>query len=369
MKLVLITSSYPAHAEDSAAAAGLFVRDCAELLASLGHEVHVITQDKGIQPAKAENVRVHRFPWTGGSTPLAGLSFRNPGHLRSAISWIRGASGTLRSLRNVDHVLAFWAAPAGWIAYRSGLSYSVWCLGSDIWGLGRAPIFSGLIRRILRKAVNCYADGPSLAQEASNLAGLEVHFLASSRILPTPTPIRASPENQQPSFLFIGRYSEVKGCDILLESMANYRAAGGEKQLSMFGGGPMEELIKERASRDDLRDVVTIHGLADRETVTAQLALCDALIIPSRQESIPLVLSDALHSERPVIVSDVGDMGTLVREYKAGIVVESENIDELTQAMLQFSNTYLDGIERLREVFDLKKSVQRILLDVQPPSK
>ena len=46
------------------------------------------------------------------------------------------------------------------------------------------------------------------------------------------------------------------------------------------------------------------------------------LILPSRIESIPVILSDALQLDCNLIVTDVGDMGPLVRSYRAGMVVD-----------------------------------------------
>ena len=42
---------------------------------------------------------------------------------------------------------------------------------------------------------------------------------------------------------------------------------------------------------------------------------CDCVVIPSRSESIPLVLSEALRFNNKLIVTDVGDMGMLGRQY------------------------------------------------------
>ncbi len=62
----------------------------------------------------------------------------------------------------------------------------------------------------------------------------------------------------------------------------------------------------------------------------------DCVVIPSRSESIPVVLSEALQFNKPMIVTDVGDMGMLGRRYGIARVVEKENIDALAHAMRDF---------------------------------
>ena len=46
MDIILVTSSYPLHPEDSEAAAGLFVRYFAIELTEPGHRVRVLTQSR-----------------------------------------------------------------------------------------------------------------------------------------------------------------------------------------------------------------------------------------------------------------------------------------------------------------------------------
>jgi len=366
MKLVLITSSFPAEAEDSAAAAGLFVRDFAQLLARQGHEVHVITQRKRkTTTIVPDGIKVHDFPWPLGDMPLAKLSWKNPLHLWAAYRWFHGCRKALQELDHIDHVLAFWAVPAGWAALKSGHPFSTWCLGSDIWKAGRSPLLRNQVSLVLKRSEHCYADGMELAKEAENLSRREVTFLPSSRLLPTLTKSEEKSPSQENHFLFIGRYDLVKGCDLLLEAMARYKVAGGSRTLKMYGTGPLEEELKTRTEAHDLLNSVSVLGMADRETVVRELKACDALIIPSRQESIPLVFSDALQCQVPVIVSDVGDMGGLVKEHQAGLVVKREDISSLTQALLDFTLRFDDGVTKLSQNFRLEHSVDLFLADLK----
>ena len=75
--------------------------------------------------------------------------------------------------------------------------------------------------------------------------------------------------------------------------------------------------------------------LADAE-LYALYAACDCVVIPSRSESIPIVLSEALQAGKPLIVTDVGDMGSIVREHHLGEVVPSEDPPSLARAMQRF---------------------------------
>jgi len=206
-----------------------------------------------------------------------------------------------------------------------------------------------------------------LAEEVRRLSGRACEFLPSARRLDR-SRARTVPHGTGFRFLFIGRYAAVKGVDVLLDAMSEYVRRGHDGQLFLFGGGPLEAFVRRRASAPDLRERVTIGGFADEETVVTWLQACDCLVIPSRLESIPVVLSDALQMRRPVIVSDVGDMGSVVRDGAAGLVVAPESPMALADAMVEMSATgrgpYARGLDELAAQFDIAAIAARWLDDV-----
>jgi len=377
MNIAVLTSSFPEHPEDSAAAAGLFVRDFCVELARAGHRVQVLTQAKSDRlPDTPPELTVHWYPWRGRDTALAYLKPWRPADALAALSLFRAGYAALRRLHGeepFDHVFALWAVPAGlmarWLHRRCGVPYTVWCLGSDIWTYGKYPLLRRVVASVLRDADHRYADGIALAEQAARLGGVPCAFLPSSRAHGESTMAAERPPGEGPRFLFVGRYAPVKGVDILLEAMARYRRGGGAGHLYLFGGGPMEAEIRQRADGPELAGSVTVGGLADRETYLAQLRACDCFLIPSRMESIPLVLSDALHSGRPLIVSDVGDMGHLLRETPAGLVVPPEDPAALAVALGEMSKAepgaFDDGVRKLAAQFDLANSARVWEADVE----
>ena len=78
-----------------------------------------------------------------------------------------------------------------------------------------------------------------------------------------------------------------------------------------------------------------------------------------------MVLSDALQVGCDVIVSDVGDMGSLVRSFHAGVVVDELSPEAFKEAILRRSekkeDEFKEGRQRLYALFDLEKSVDTFL--------
>lgn len=370
MKVCILSSSYPQRVDDPVAAAGLFVQSFARAVAAEGCKVTVITQDRGTETDTDDTpgLQVVRYPWLGNN---ARASYLNPARPRDALRmWSLVSNGwkTLRSLHaevQFDHVIAMWAAPAGYLARKlnrlDGTPYTVWCLGSDIWTYGRRPFFRGQIAKVVRDAAFAFADGLQLAADAQRLGGRDVRFLPSSRHLDRSLSANAVLPGTRPQFVFVGRYAPAKGVDVLLEAFGLYRKRGGSGTLHVFGGGPDESAIRARSEQPDLKGAVLVNGYANEETVVTSMSACDVVVIPSRIESVPVVLSDAVQMGRPVVVADVGDMGQLVREHRAGCVVPAENPMALCQALERIatntpSGHYAQGVQGLASRFDISTS-------------
>ena len=371
MRIIVASSSFPTH-PDEAINAGVFVWAVTESLAQQGHEVWVFTPDKG-EPMRGFPVPVETFQWGGREKVLTRLDPRRPGGLyRLARLMFHGRSALVRLARRVhaEGILATWVIPSGFWAAGCGIPFAVWALGSDIWGVARYPFGKQITRHVLSNADHVFANSYYLIDEIEKLAGRPAEFLAAARKLPVETTAPASLPSTLPStgpqFLFIGRWDPAKGPDILLESMALLKTDLPDAHLHFFGGGPMESALRERASQPDLKDVVTVYGYADPVTATAYLKACDALVIPSRIESIPVLFSDAMACGCPVVSTAVGDLERLVHENGVGLTCPPEDPHALATAMLKIVTDdrearvkYAAAIERSCRLFDPAQSARR----------
>jgi glycosyltransferase involved in cell wall biosynthesis len=257
------------------------------------------------------------------------------------------------------------------LKWRFKLPYAVWALGSDIWGYGRKPVLKNAVRLTLTQARARFADGFKLKDDVQTLSGLDCAFIPSTRRLSLDTPAKAELAGGRKNYLFIGRYHPAKGPDVLLEAIALLpREVRDKVYFHLFGGGPLESDLLRIIEEKNLSDCVKLNGYIEEQKAVAYLTSCDALIIPSRIESIPVVLSDGLQTDCPLIVSDVGDMGDLMRKYKAGRVVAPESPEELREAILRDFNEgasgFGPGFDELKGVFDLKIAVNALLETVPP---
>ena len=377
MNFCIITSSFPSHSADIVQAP--FLIEFIEGLKRRGHQIFVFTQDRsGAKEEFLDGVRVKWFSWVGSKRPLVHL---NPSHpfdcLRIGHLLYKGKKALLPFVREnqISACLALWVLPGGFFAnhvyQRTGIPYSLWALGSDIYRHGKNPLLYGKMRRIIRDARAVFADGFELSRRVKERFGRDCFFLATTRTLK-----KAGPESPDPSedvyhFLYVGRLEKVKGVDLLLQAMALLKEEGLSIHLTIVGGGQMEEWARDFIHKNGLEKQVALMGNVPDETLAHFYASLDCVVIPSRSESIPLVFSEALNFDKRMIVTDVGDMGMLGRQYGVAWVVPPEDPIALREVMKRRVESQNKGQEKedkgkraeLRRLFNIETSVERFLSD------
>ena len=369
-KICLITNRYPAHADDVASP---FVRDFHLGLKEKELELSVFTPFYHTQ--KTDWVEdVIRFHWWGGEKVVGSLNVFNPKELLQLFSFLRnGKRQFLEHLKKnkPDSCLALWALPSGWFAYQAkkelGIPYSVWCLGSDIYVWAKKPILRSIIRKVLQEADYLFADGFDLKEKTEKISGKRCLFIPSMRRLP---PISEEKEQLDPAkfnFLYVGRWEKKKGLDELLRAFGLIKSKLSSVNLHILGWGGFEKKMKKLIKKLKLENEVKIVGKVSTNLVANYIKQSDCVTIPSKSDSIPLVFSEALQMGTPLIVTDVGDMGYLVKKFGLGKVVPPGDIQKLAQAMIEFAlekKDYTGNIPEVLKLLDIEKAVDDYLKTV-----
>jgi glycosyltransferase involved in cell wall biosynthesis len=89
---------------------------------------------------------------------------------------------------------------------------------------------------------------------------------------------------------------------------------------------------------------ITFTGL--RSDVPRLLSALDVFVMPSRWEGLPMALLEAMASRKPVVVTPVGGIPSVIRHDSNGLVVPPESPALLAQAITQML-TQPDLRERL----------------------
>ena len=324
--LVLISTSFPING-DGSEAAGSFVSDMAEEIAKHVPVRVVAPGLANVREQWSSNVQVFRY--AAPAKPLSTLKPWVPSQLAQIRQVLRnGATATDDAVAAgpTKHMLALWALPSGhWArntAKKTGVPYSVWTLGSDIWTLGKIPLLRNYMGKVLREADKCYSDGIKLAEDTRRIAGREVQFLPSTRRIGR---VRSEPPRAAAPYrlLFLGRWHPNKGIDLLLEALGLLDDTDWQRieTIEICGGGPLEPLVIAGVERlRVLGRPVQLRGYLDKDAAEEAIARADYLLIPSRIESIPVVFSDAMKLGCCVVVMPVGDLPSMLSEHPVGVV-------------------------------------------------
>jgi glycosyltransferase involved in cell wall biosynthesis len=374
MNICIITSSFPSHPQDYVQAP--FLLHFIEGLKKRGHRNFVFTQDReGLREDFLEGVVIKRFPWLKSKKALVQLNVFSPvDSLRLASLFYNGTKHLLPFIREnkIDASLALWVFPGGYFGNyarrQAGIPYSVWALGSDIYRYGNNPFLYPMMKKIIHQARGVFADGFDLSKKVEERFGRKCAFLATTRTLPEEAPDKPVKPGKY-RFLFVGRLEKVKGIDLLLHSSVQLKEEGEDFHLTVVGGGGLEGWAKEFVKKEKLEDKVALVGNVTDQTLTSLYRSSDCIVIPSRSESIPLVFSEALAFGKELIVTDVGDMGMLGRQYGVATVIPAEDPTALKEGMKRIIVTRdearADGDRReeLRRLFNIEASVDRFLAD------
>ena len=144
-----------------------------------------------------------------------------------------------------------------------------------------------------------------------------------------------------PFVLFIGRFSKVKGIDILLHAIKILKDKPELKNISFVimgvDFGFQNQMIR---MIDDFGIKEKIHLITNpsREDVIAAYSESEFLVLPSRWELSPLTPLEGFAFKKPVISTNVHGIPSTITDRKNGILVKNEDFHELAEAIMELIN-------------------------------
>ena len=135
---------------------------------------------------------------------------------------------------------------------------------------------------------------------------------------------------------FIGRIVEEKGLATLLKGLADLRDLNW--RLAIVGAGPYDEALKKLAGELSLADRIHFHGFVPHPEAPRYLSAFDITVLPSEtrknwKEQFGRVIIESLACGTPVLGSNSGEIGSLVRKTGGGRVFEEGNSKSLASEL------------------------------------
>ncbi|MGH9541795.1 MAG: glycosyltransferase family 4 protein [Terriglobales bacterium] len=129
----------------------------------------------------------------------------------------------------------------------------------------------------------------------------------------------------------VGRLSPEKGLDGLLHAAAELAARFPEVRWALVGDGPQRGALEQLTSKLGIADRVIFTGR--REDMPGVYASLDALLLPSLDEGLPMVVLEAMAAGRPVLASRVGAIGHVIRDGENGLLAPPGDVEALRGAI------------------------------------
>lgn len=133
--------------------------------------------------------------------------------------------------------------------------------------------------------------------------------------------------------LFAGNLKKEKGVYELLESFKSLKRCMLDLKLQICGSGVEKAGIEKEILDMKLVDNVTLLGNIEPSEMNKWMKASDIFVLPTYHEGMPNVVMEAMACGLPVVSTRVGGIPDAVGDSEGAILVEPENVNELTEAM------------------------------------
>ena len=138
-------------------------------------------------------------------------------------------------------------------------------------------------------------------------------------------------------FLTVGRLVPIKNISLQIKAMAKLAKGDSplaeEVELWIVGDGPEKENLIRVADEQGVKDNIKFFGR--RENVDDFYANADAFLLTSNSEGWGMVVVEAATHGLPIIMTDVGLAGEIIKNGESGIVIPVGNQAKLEEAMIR----------------------------------
>jgi len=344
MRIFMLSWEYPPRVIGGLArhAEGL-----SKAMASLGHEVHVVTLDfPGAPYEEAEfPLYVHRV-----AVELPAPTFHTwvllfnhffekrvgqlakkygPPDIVHVHDWLTASAGVAsKHLMRVPLVMTFHSTESSRSSsFRTPESAMVG--GLEWWGSYEAAKVIAVSGWMKSEVVSQFKLPPSKVVEIPNAVDM-VKFEKSVDVATTRMKWRVQPGEKL--ITAVGRLTSQKGFDDLIRALAIVRKSVPGAKLLVMGDGYMRGELEALANGEGVAERTTFAGFVSDDDLVDAIKSSDMVAVPSHFEPFGIIALEAMAAGVPVVVSRVGGLAEIIEDEVDGLEVDPNSPYSIAKA-------------------------------------
>ena len=135
--------------------------------------------------------------------------------------------------------------------------------------------------------------------------------------------------------LFMGRLVYEKGVQHLISAMPKILNGYHDSKLVICGKGGMLEELQAQANNLGISNKVYFAGYMHGKDVQKMYKAADIAVFPSTYEPFGIVALEAMLSENPIVVSDIGGLNEIVQHRENGMKAYCGNPNSIADSILE----------------------------------
>lgn len=347
MKILMLTWEYPPRVVGGIARV---VYDLSRTLLKDGHDVTVITykdgdapyfeDDKGVKVYRVDNYMINPNNFIDWIMQLnfnliakANEIIAKEGNFDviHAHDWLVAyAAKTLKNSYNIPIVATIHATEAG---RNSGIHDETQRYINDTeWMLtyeaSEVIVNSNYMKNELQRLFGLPYEKINVVPNGVNLNlfnGIEIDYNFRRRF---------AMDNEK-IILFMGRLVYEKGIQHLISAMPKILNGYHDSKLVICGKGGMIDELKAQVNAMGISNKVYFAGYMNGKDVQKMYKAADVAVFPSTYEPFGIVALEAMLSENPIVVSDIGGLNEIVQHRENGMKSYAGNPNSIADSILE----------------------------------
>jgi glycogen(starch) synthase len=323
------------------------VEGLSKALASMGHEIHVITLDfpGAANEEEIGSLHVHRVPVTLPAPTFHTwvLLFnhffeKRVGQLAKEFGapdivhihdWLTVSSGiAAKQMLRVPLVMTFHSTEASRSSH-SPSPESAMVEGLEWWGSYEAARVIAVSGWMKTEVASLFKTPPGKVVEIPNAVDPQKFEVeVDSRAIRKKWKI----SDGEKLITAVGRLTAQKGFDDLVRAYPIIKRSVPASRLLVVGDGYMRGDLESLAEQEHVRDSTIFAGFISEPDLVGVLKSSDVVVVPSRFEPFGIIALEAMAAGVPVVVSRVGGLAEIVEDMVDGIEMEPNNPSAIAEA-------------------------------------